>query len=166
MPRARGKSGVCVCVCLQSKHKRRGRTRPHRLTLPLSTSLYTTRHSVRGGCRGVAEPLGFPTRFKAGSRKADPFFIPWIVEGIHIYVCVCDAYIYIYISNAWESAIGKLPIWTFLRAFFKTERFYFPTLGHSPVSENKLFVFGDRCLRTCLKNPWQIHFEEISTALP
>ena len=76
MPRARGKSGVCVCVCLQSKHKRRGRTRPHRLTLPLSTSLYTTRHSVRGGCRGVAEPLGFPTRFKAGSRKADPFFIP------------------------------------------------------------------------------------------
>ena len=65
-----------VCVCLQSKHKRRGRTRPHRLTLPLSTSLYTTRHSVRGGCRGVAEPLGFPTRFKAGSRKADPFFIP------------------------------------------------------------------------------------------
>ena len=40
-----------------------------------------------------------------------------------------------------------------LRAFFKTERFYFPTLGHSPVSENKLFVFGDRCLWTCPKNP-------------
>ena len=30
----------------------------------------------------------------------------------------------------------------------KTERFYFPALGHSPVSENKLFAFCFRCFMT------------------
>ena len=34
------------------------------------------------------------------------------------------------------------PILTPKRAYLKSERFYFPTLGHRPVSENKLFVFG------------------------
>ena len=33
------------------------------------------------------------------------------------------------------------PILTPKRAYLKSERFYFPTLGHRPVSENKLFAF-------------------------
>ena len=33
------------------------------------------------------------------------------------------------------------PILTSKRAYLKSERFYFPALGHRPVSENNLFVF-------------------------
>ena len=76
----------------QSKHKRRGRTRPHSLAFSLSTYLYTTRHSVRGGCRGVSEPLGFPTQIKVGSRKAALFFLLFLFLFLFCFVFVLFLY--------------------------------------------------------------------------